>query len=525
MSQQNAALFNQQPKTVAQAPPVATAQVDAQEGLPQETASQEEAQPSFWRTLANEANKPYTGMGLGGIGEALSNAGNYIAEGFKPGLSPEVYERNPNLKKPESLVQKEQQKKQLDQDEMNKAQMQPWQVAAYGATDAFANRPELVEDFKAYTGLNFNEQEKQLTEKYEKVLSDIEKGYMQNDASYDEQEKRIKDRILNNQANDADKFYIGLALLMPLLIGGIFGKEAALGALGGGAQGIANVLGQRQKDIRSDEESLADIYKQRSQNTIKRGELDVEKLKIPQEVKKNLPKDEYEDLKGMNIYTFKDPATGQVVSGGPEILPDLYLDLQYGNTPKKREGMSKKASELEQEKSALERANQATSEVIHAAMQLKDPGIMGKILSYALSEDGNGALKKLVRQEAPMINADGRKQNAAVYIDSRIEQIKDAYRRNEQMRAFTNTVANHISNMVENPQYSGLKPSDLIDQMLTLRDRGQQFFVDRAASQGFLRDPLENKFGKLNRELYKSLNRKEEMSQLERDKQLMHASP
>jgi hypothetical protein len=198
--------------------------------------------------------------------------------------------------------------------------------------------------------------------------------------------------------------------------------------------------------------------------------------------------------------------------------------MKFGNTSKKREGMQTKASELEQEKAALERANQATSEVISAAMQLKDPGIMSQILSYALSEDKNGALKKIVRQNAPEIVVDGRKVNAAVYIDSKIEQMKDAYRRNEQMRAFTNTVAAHIGNMAENPLYSALKPSDLIDQMLILRDRGQQFFVDRASSQGFIRQPLESKFGKLNRELYKGLNTREEKSSLERDKQLMYGS-
>lgn len=504
----------------AQTPPIETAQVDAQEGLPPVTSS-EQASPKWWESLKGEASKPWHGET---IGNALEGAKDYLSKSFTPELHPSVYEKNPSLKKPEQLVQQEQQKKELDQAEVSAAQEQPWQVAAYGATDAFANQPELVSEFETYTGIKFDEQQKELTEKYEKVLSDLEKGNLTNDAAYDEQEQRIKQRMLDNQSNDADKYYIGLALLMPLIIGGIFGKEAGLGALGGGAKGIADVLGQRQKNIRSDEESLTDIYKQRSMNAAKKGELELEKLKIPQEVKKNLPKDEFEDLKGMDIHTFKDPATGEVLGGGPEILPDLYLDLKYGNTPKKREGMQEKASKLEEEKSSLARANQATSNVIKAATQLKDPGIMTKIISYALSDDKNGALKKLVKQNAPDIFIDGRKQNAAVYLDNQIELIKDAYRRNEQMKAFTQTVAEHVGNMASNPLYEGLKPDDLIDQMLILRDRAQQFFVDRAGSQGFLKAPLEQKFGKQNKELYKSLNQKEEKKQLERDKQLMYAS-
>jgi len=502
-------------------PPVATAQVDVQEGLPPVTAQQQEQPLGIWDWLKSEAVKPYGQETLAPVVEGAKSL--FSKENFTPSIAPETYDQF-GIKKPPAMVQQQQEKKQLDQEQMNQAQMQPWQVAAYGATDVFANSPELVSQFQEYTGQEFDDAQKEMTEKYEKVLSDLDKGNTANDAQYDEQEQRIKERILNNQSNDADKYYIGLALLMPLLIGGIFGKEAGLGALGGGAKGIADVLGQRQKDIRSDEESLADIYKQRSANQAKKGELEIEKLKIPQTVQKNLPKNEYEDLKGMNIYTFKDPKTGEVVGGGPEVLPDLYLDMNYGNTAKKREGMQEKASKLEEEKAALERANQATSDVIHAAMQLKEPGIFGKIMAVALSDDDNGALKKLVRQNAPMIKVDGRNQNAAVYIDSKIEQIKDAYRRNEQMKAFTQTVASHIGSMAENPQYSGLKPQDLIDQMLILRDRGQQFFVDRAGSQGFIKQPLENKFGKLNKHLYSSLNSKEEKSQLEKDKQLMYGS-
>ena len=226
----------------------------------------------------------------------------------------------------------------------------------------------------------------------------------------------------------------------------------------------------------------------------------------------------------MKIYTFKDPKTGEVIGGGPEVLPDLYLDLQYGNTAKKREGIQKEAETLSQEKAALERANQAGYNIIKAASQLPDSKITGKILSYALSDDSNGALKKAVKQAAPDIVVDGRKVNSAVYLDSQIELMKDAYRRNEGMKAFTNTVAAHIGNMVDNPQYTGLEPKDLVDQVLLLRDRAQNFFVDKAASQGFLRAPLENKFGKMNKEIYKGLNRKEEKNQLARDKKLMNQS-
>ena len=472
------------------------------------------------QSLKDEASKPYAPV-VKGV-DAFSGALDSIKEGFTPKLDQSVYDKYPEMQA--KKAQEQQRSQQLDHAELDKAQQNPHTIAVYGATDTFANQPELVEDFKEYTGLNFDDEEKALTEKYEKVLSDIEKGHDENEAMYDDQERQIKERILSNQSTEADKYYVGLALLMPLIIGGLFGKEAGLGALGGAAKGVSEVLGKRDKNIREDEESLMDIYNKKSANNLKKGELELDRLKIPEQVKKSMPKEEHEDLKGMRRYSLKDPKTGDVVAEGYEVLPGLVMKDSYGNTAKKREAMQKTASELAQDKAALERANQATADVVKAASQLKDPGFFGKLIAYGLSDDKNGALKKLYRQNAPEIMIDGRKQNAAVYIDSKMEQIKDAYRRSEQMRAYTSTVAEHIGVMAENAQYSGLKPEDMIDQMLNLRDRGQNFFVDRAEAQGFLREPLEQRYGKENKTLYKGLNRKEEKTQLERDKQLMHAS-
>ena len=521
-SKQNQALISQANRPVTpQKPPIETEQVAVAEGIPPVSASEQMSaaeNSGLLSSIANEAQKPWNPE----IGNALSRFAegtkNYLKESFTPSLGEEVFERNPELKKYQKPNPVQEQQKIEDQKEIDESMKNPEPVAVYGATDQFANTPELVRKFNEYTGLNFDNQEKELTSKYEKVLSDLESNLNTSNEGYDEQQARLKERILNNQATDADKFYIGLALLMPLIVGGMFGKEAGLSALAGSAKGFGDILQRRSKEIAQDEELLSDVMKDQANLNLKRGEIDIERAKIPSKVKKMLPKDEYEDIKGMDIATFRDPNTGEIVGEGLTVLPDLYADLKYYNTPKKREKLEKKAEDLATEKAALERANAATEDVIKAISQVEDPGIMRTILSYALSEDKNGALKKFAKQTAPEIFIDGRKQNAAVYLDSKIEQIKDAYRRNEQMRAFTNTVANHIGNMAENPLYSGLKPDDLIDQMLILRDRAQNFFVDRAEAQGFLGQPLKNLFGKENREIYGKLNRKEEKKQIESDK-------
>ena len=190
--------------------------------------------------------------------------------------------------------------------------------------------------------------------------------------------------------------------------------------------------------------------------------------------------------------------------------------------------MTEEAQKLNSDKKFLKQANNATKHVIDAAKQIDDPSWFAKALAVGMSEGidaggvslGANSIKKIYRQNSPMIkDENGRSVNAAVYLDSKIEQIKDAYRRNEQMRAFTQTVASHIGSMAENPLYSGLTADDLITQMLILRDRSQQIYVDAVEGSGFYPQPIVQEIGKQNREIYKGLNRRAELGELEADKQ------
>lgn len=509
-------------QAIPQAPPVETQEVDLQEGLPPVSLSQQEyrgpqapeSSPGIWGAISDYFN-PKKIEEMGGYNSELRKDAQLRSKGLEPGAF--------RAQEEEQLAQQA----QIDQESLDMAQEAPWEVVAYGATDAFAQQPELLTEFKEYTGMDFTPEIKEMTEKYEKVLSDIEKGYDAADLESDDQEKRIAERIQRNESTDADKFYIGLALLMPLLVGGLFGKEAGLAALGGGAKGFADILGRKQKDVREDEQLLADVRKQKQATSVKKGELEIERLKIPAQIKKLIPEDELKDLKGMNIVKLKEP-NGEVIGAGPEVFPDLVANLSYYNTPKKREKMTEEAQKLNSDKKFLKQANNATKHVIDAAKQLDDPSWFAKALAIGMSEGidaggvslGANSIKKIYRQNAPMIkDENGRSVNAAVYLDSKIEQIKDAYRRNEQMRAFTQTVASHIGSMAENPLYSGLTADDLITQMLILRDRSQQIYVDAVEGSGFYPQPIVQEIGKQNREIYKGLNRRAELGELEADKQ------
>jgi hypothetical protein len=500
--------------------PEVQARIDEQRAMEEQVPSEEPAlqqeEPNVFSRLGQwfkESNTPSISPETKQKSEALANQPSAfsLTPKFKEHF-PEVYKNNPAVR------EKIDQAAQLDQEALDRAMENPNTTVAYGATNEVANSPELIREFEEYTGINFDKQMQSTTAKFEKLLDDRQKGITSNEQMYDEQQKRINDRINENKATDSDKFYIGLALAMPLIVGGIFGKEAGIGALAGTAEGFGNVFKRRDQGIREDEAQLAKINQNRSHNQFEQGKLDLERIKIPSTVKDQMPEDEYKDLKGMNLVEYKDPKTGKVVASGAEILPDLELDLKYGNNEKSRTDSRKNAHELSIEKAALEGANKATSNIAKAALQLKDSGVLSKILAYGLSNDDNGALKKTIRQTAPDIVIDGRKVNSAVYLDSQLEIVKEAARRNEGLKAYTQTVASHFGNMADNPQYSGLKPQDLIDQMLVLRDRGQNSLLERAAGQGFLKQPLISKFAKANKELFGELNRKEDQKELQKAK-------
>jgi hypothetical protein len=122
----------------------------------------------------------------------------------------------------EVRAQKEQ---ELNQN-VEKAMENPWQYAAYGSAEQVANNPDLQAQFREITGIDYEPQIADQVADYEAAMKGIEDEYNGIQSHLTENEERIKQRILNNQSTDSDKYYMGIALALPLLIGGFFGAEA-----------------------------------------------------------------------------------------------------------------------------------------------------------------------------------------------------------------------------------------------------------------------------------------------------------
>jgi hypothetical protein len=192
-------------QTEAQAPPIETAQVDAQEGLPVQTASEQEA--------AMQQQPPV--------------------------------ENQPVAPQEESPPQE------------NK---EPMTYAEPGALNSVLEDPAQREEFERLTGVNITPEIQQQANAYEKILktlTDEKAAYL---TRLTESEKEIRDRIQSQTLTGNDKLLMAIALIAPaLLAGALGGKEAFLGALAGGTGQAAKVLEKRDAETKDDQHRLDDI--------------------------------------------------------------------------------------------------------------------------------------------------------------------------------------------------------------------------------------------------------------------------
>lgn len=489
-------------------PPIETQQVEEAEGLPpvnpemQMAQAQvpESANTNLWSSIGNALKEYVSPLGSAEKREEVGKANQQLMEEARmraQGLNPEV-ER-------QKAQQVEQNTQAALQEGINEAQQNPMEVAVYGATDQFAKNPELQTQFREITGMDFTPEVEELTKKYEAVITGMDQQLADIQGTYDQQMARIKERIDSGNATDMDKYYVGLALLMPLLIGGIFGKEAGLGALGGAAKGIGDIYARRATETAEGEEALAGLNKERGNLALKRGELDVQRINLPNEIRKSLPKDEREFLRGKKEVIWRDPATGEE-RVGVEVKPGLVALPENITSKEELTAMTKEANEINEAKTATQLINSLTDDIIDISSKLKNKGLLSKGISTYLIGKRPDLASKLNEQ----VEFEGRKVNAGIVLEHKLKLLTDAYRQAKGMRALTNTVQEHIDGLFRNPAASFQNYEDTIDQMLYTRNLAQKNLVNNAANHGFAPEFLQEEFGKGNKKVYGKLNKKEE---------------
>lgn len=512
----------------APAPPIETQQVDIEEGLPPVSAQQEEQalgqEPKggfleSLRRFAAATRRPGE-MIEEKVGRPIKEA---VSDYFSPEKRKEMAASNERLLEDASLrtqgldpEEARAQKHEEFQNQIDQALENPWEHAVYGATDEVARRPQLQQQFEEITGIDYTPQIEEEVKKYEEAMQATEEALRGEQTFLKGEQKRILDRILSNQTNEQDKLYIGMALLMPLIVGAVLGKEAGIGALGGAAQGIGQLLTQREKLNRADEEAVRDLSKQIGTTTEKLGNLEVEKLKLKPNLLKSLPKDEREHLKGMEMAYMVDPETGDRLNEGIRIKPGLVAPFsQVANNEALKE-IRKEAKDINEDRDYLNRLNRSTENIIKLASQLEKEGFGTQFWkNFTLKKE-----PKLLAKFGPTITLDGRKVNAGVALAQEIEAVVDGYRNLKNIRGFGDRVVKHVENILASPIGSFQSPQDTIDQAINFRRMARDALLQKANNSGFISEYLEKDFVNEDRDIYSSLNKKEQskrVDELKRD--------
>jgi hypothetical protein len=478
-------------KGVAQTPPIETAQVDLQEDLPPVTASQQESQP-FAESLGSIADyfSPTKRAEATQYNKDLSQNAQLRSQGFDPG----------------QVIQ--QRHEGFDQ-EVQRAMQDPWQYSVYGSAEEVGNNPALQAEFKQITGIDYEPQIAAQISEYEQAMKGVEDSLNGINDQLDQQADGVRQRILDNQSTDADKYYIGLALLMPLIIGGFFGAEAGLGALGGAAQGVGNVLSGRQKSIQADEESLSNILKQQGANNEKLGNLALDSAKLGPTLRNALPKQANEHILGMEGVEWDDPVTGKHMQG-VQVLPGLVARSEFVNTPDGLKNVQKAATELADVKSYVDEISDITDTVAEIVSQLDDRNALSKIFTSAVSAKVPGSLAALTQD----VMLDGRRVNAGVALEQQLGFLANAYGMAKEIGQLDRAAQNHIKKIIENPTNTLLSPEDSLNQILEVRKLAQRGLVKSASNKGFYPEFLVKDIEERNNKLFGGLNQGEQDKRL-----------
>jgi hypothetical protein len=544
------AMQSQMGRPVPQTPPIETQQVDLQEGIPPVSASQQvaaqpapaEEEPGVFERFGKWFKKGWTPStpeeikkqtermpptDLLSVPPILKNTlglgGLLLPDTFGSAEKQQEWNdyREDEALRDQGLVPEEAraQKSQEMLESVQKAIEQPWEFSAYGAGETVANDPILKEQFKEITGIDYEPEIAAQEAVYESAMKGVEDSLNGIQTDLTAQEEQIKQRILNNQATDADKFYIGLALLMPLIVGGIFGKEAGLGALGGTGEAFANILTNRDKNIRTDESALADLSKQKAGNAEKLGTIALNRAQIRPTIQKNLPKNPLGHLEGRQGVDVVNPETGKTEKA-VRILPDFIAKQEYVSSEEGLKNMQKAAGELSEVKNYTDELNDLTDDIIYISSQLKDGSDIGKLFTSVINKTTPGSLGRLTQD----VEFEGRKVNAGLILAEKLGFLANAYAQARELGQLDRAAQSHIEKIMLNPTSTLATGKDAIDQMLEVRKLAQRGLIRSAANKGFYPQFLQQQQEEKNNALFNRLNQGEQGKRLEEVKKKMSRS-
>ena len=368
------------------------------------------------------------------------------------------------------------------QAEIDAAQNEPGGKPVFGATDHVMNQPEMINQFSQQTGINLTPEMLDQTKAAEAVMTGQSPQGVRADLI-----KQLQQNIANNSATDADKFYIGLALLMPLVVGGIFGKEAGLAALAGGTKGYADVLGNRQKQISADQEALANLTEKDEEMALKRETLEGKgksafptRIMINKKTGREEPYSEYRDI----------------------FIPEKDLTDPLS----KKQIINKEYPEFQKLQEQIDPITDSTREFFEVASQIKDFGFFKKLFNKLATTKDRDAIALL----SPEITINGRRVNAGLKIDEIVTTLQMQLAQARKLGQLDSQAQKAANKIISNPYTSFASIQDAISLMMDLREGEHKHLKKFAEKRGWNIDNITNEIDEEDRQVQDLFNIKRE---------------
>lgn len=378
-------------------------------------------------------------------------------------------------------------KLKVDRNELLDAIEHPFERGVEGAAQEVSASPELQRELKVLTGADWNEEIASEVESATEAINNINKPIDELQGRLTQEAESLLQKIKAGETTDADKYLIGLALALPLVIGGFYGSEAAFAALGGAGEGFSKAFERRGEETVKNRQLLSDVNKQIAALEGEKRETPKKAGLTEEDIRKRVLSEKPVHLKGRKVVEITNPETGQKEIEGVELLPGLVAPLNLVSEKEQAKEMDKVARTVADAKGYAVSTAKSASEIAEIASQIKNKkALQSAIVAIASGEDVNKYLKLLSQD----VIVDGKKVNAGVALKTRLGLLAVDYAKSHQLGQIDAALQRHLQDLFSNPATTFRSGEDLIHQMDTLVNFTIENIIDKATSQGFNADDL-----------------------------------
>ena len=235
-----------------------------------------------------------------------------------------------------------------------------------------------------------------------------------------------------------------------------------------------------------------------------------QKAALPQELRKNLPKDELAHIRGMNKASWIDPITGKQEEG-IEIRPGLVAPINAAGNQKALDSLEKRADKLVEKREYIDKINNVTEDMVDILSKIKDKNFFMKFLAAK----ANGTIPGFLAKFTDDIEWDGRRVNAGPLLEQKYGYLANAYAQAQELGQLDRAAQAHFDRVFLNPTKSLHSTDDAITQLLEGRKATQRDLIDSVKNAGFKPQLIQSDLGTKNKSIYNRLNSKQDDKDLE----------